>query len=212
MVGMQITVFGANGKVGSKIVDGLLRDGHQVVAFVYRNTGLSTHSNLVIIEGDVHSADDVAQALKGTEVVVSALGSWGTKTKDILTAGMTNIVPAMQEQHIRRIVSLTGADAWDATDKPSFVRSVFHLFLKCVAPKILRDGERHIAILRSSGLDWTVVRSPVMKEQGKRGYVLQDRPLMPWDTIARDDVADAMLQLVKTGEFSQQSPFIRRAT
>jgi putative NADH-flavin reductase len=207
---MQITVFGANGKVGSKVVEGLLKNGHVVVAVVYKNNGMKPHPNLKIQEGDVHLADSVAHALEGSTVVVSALGSWGTKTKDILTAGMTNIVPAMQEQGIHRIVSLTGADARDESDKPSPARSVFHAFLRCTAPRILRDGEQHIAILRASGLDWTVVRSPVMKEQGKRGYVLREAPLKPWDSIVRDDVAAAMVRLVEVGGFSQQSPFIKR--
>lgn len=207
---MQITVFGANGKVGSKVVSGLLENGHSVVGFVHKDNGAQSHPNLTIVEGDVHNPDDVARALDGSAVVVSALGSWGTKSKDILTGGMTNIVPAMKERRITRIVSLTGADAWDATDKPSFTRRLNHSLLGLFAPRILRDGERHMAILRESHLEWTVLRSPVMKEQGKRGFVLQNTPLKPWGTIMRDDVASAMVQLAQSKDYVQQSPYIRR--
>lgn len=207
---MQVTVFGANGKVGSKVVEKLLTKNHKVVAFVYKAQNMPNHPNLTVVQGDIHNVTDVSSALKGSQAVVSALGSWGTASKDILTAGMQAIVPAMQSQQITRIISLTGADAWDSTDTPSLFRRLNHFALGLIAPRILRDGEQHIAALRESGLDWTVLRSPVMKEEGKLGYTLQDRPLQLWSTIMREDVANALVQLLADNTYLQQSPYIKR--
>lgn len=207
---MNITVFGASGKVGSKVVAKLLAQGHHVKAFVYSESHLQPQPHLIIIQGDVRKAEDVALALDGSEAVISALGSWGTKTKDILSSGMNVIAPEMEKLGIKRIVSLTGADARDSQDKPKILNKLSHFVLGLLAPKIMRDGEVHIARLRESNLDWTVLRSPVMKENGQLGYVLRDKPLLPWASIARDDVASALVELVTSQNYAHACPFIAR--
>ncbi|HEX5744259.1 MAG TPA: NAD(P)H-binding protein [Candidatus Saccharimonadales bacterium] len=77
--------------------------------------------------------------------------------------------------------------------------------------KILADSERHISLLEQSGLDWTVVRSPIMAKRGDamRFRLTYDRP-MPWATINRHSVAAAMLRLVEDRKYSGRAPFIVR--
>jgi putative NADH-flavin reductase len=206
---MKIAVFGANGKVGQRIVTQLLSDGHEVRAFTHSNSQLASHPKLETIRGDVRERSDVARAIQGSDAVISALGSWGTKSKDILATGMRSIIPAMEAAGIRRIVSLTGAGARDSVDRPPLLERISRPLLLLVAPKILRDGEQHIALLRASNLDWTVVRSPVMRDHGRRGYQLTDRALAPWATIQRDDVVSAMTALINTVKHSRSAPFIK---
>lgn len=207
---MNITVFGANGRVGSKIVARLLSDGHSVTAFIHGSSRLPEHEKLKLVQGDIHKSADVLKAVTGSEAVVSALGSWGTKSKDILTAGMQNIIPAMEQLGLRRIVSLTGGGAVDSTDKPSAFDKATHALMNMVAPQILRDGEAHIALLRASSLDWTVVRSPIMLERANSGYELVTTPPVVWAIIRRDDVVAAMVNLVLGNDLTKSAPFIVR--
>ncbi|MCA9325223.1 NAD(P)H-binding protein, partial [Candidatus Saccharibacteria bacterium] len=81
-----------------------------------------------------------------------------------------------------------------------------NLPLIAFAPKVLRDGEDHLAILSKSDLDWTVVRSPVMTGGSGVGYKLQDSPngLL----INRSAVAKAMVDLVETNAWVKQAPYI----
>lgn len=207
---MNIVAFGANGRVGSKIVARLLNDGHAVTAFIHGPSRLPEHENLQLVQGDIHKSEDVVKAVMGSEAVVSALGSWGTKSKDILTAGMQNIIPVMEAAGITRIVSLTGAGAEDNTDKPTAFDKATHALMNMAAPQILRDGEAHIELLRSSSLDWTVLRSPIMQEGSKSGYELVTTPPTPWATIKRDDVVTAMVNLVLGTDLAKSAPFIVR--
>lgn len=207
---MNITVFGANGKVGSKIVARLLADGHSVKAFIHGESRLETDPKLSLVTGDIHSSRDVETALAGADAAVSALGSWGTKSKDILTTGMQNIIPAMKAKGIKRIISLTGAGAYAPDDKPDLLAKLNHSLLGLTAPKILHDGEEHIKLLAKSKLDWTVLRSPIMKQDGKRGYQINNHVPSPWATINRDDVVEAMVDLLKADQYSKTSPFILR--
>lgn len=207
----QITVFGANGKIGSRIVKLLLKKGYKVVAFVHENNNVSSKPNLRIFQGDVHNPVDVQKATEGSDVVVSALGSWGAPKKDVLGSGMHSIIPAMQANKIKRIVSLTGSDAKDPHDKPSIFNRVSHAFFEAAAFKIKHDGERHMRLLRASNLDWTVLRSPVMNDAGEKGhYALRMTIPGVFATINRDDVAAAMVYLAETGEYSRKSPIIYR--
>lgn len=46
---------------------------------------------------------------------MSALGSWGTESKDILSSVIVNIIKAMKAEKVSRIISLTGTDAFCQT-------------------------------------------------------------------------------------------------
>lgn len=208
---MQITVFGANGKVGRLVVGELLARHHQVVAVVHSKSPFTDDSNLRVVKGDVYLPRQVAEAVAGSQAVISTLGSWGTPGKDVLSVGMANIIPAMQANGIRRIVSLTGSGAFAAGDDISSLDSATHTLMDLAAGKVLRDGEQHIRLLQASGLDWTVLRSPVMTNGSVTAYRLQPGRPLPWATISRYTVAHAMADQFADASFLYQAPFIVRA-
>lgn len=208
---MKVVVFGANGKVGRIVVSELLKRGHAVTAFVRGEYYFPKDKKLRIIEGDAYDPFSVMSAIKDNDAVVSALGSWGTKHKNVLTEGMRNIIPAMRKHGATRIVSLTGADCRAPDDKPSFVHNLIHALLSMLATKILKDGEAHLDQLIASNLDWTVIRSPVMNESGNPDlYKLSyTRPRL-WRTIHRYSVAYAMADSLESKDHIKQAPFITR--
>lgn len=206
---MNIIVFGASGKVGSLVVKELLKRGHNVTGFVYGKNPFKDEKNLKIISGDIKSADDVMQAVKGQDAVISTLGSWGTKTKDILSSGMKNIIPAMEKNKVTRIISLTGADARDVDDNPNIINDLTHMFFGLIAGKIMKDGEDHIKQLRNSRLDWTIIRSPVMKNTGEFGnYKLSNKLPMPWQSINRKDLVLSMVDQIENTDYIKSSPVV----
>lgn len=207
----QITVFGANGRIGSRVVKLLLSKQYKVVAFVHGQHDFDHNPNLKVIKGDIYNKSDVLKAIKGSEAVVSTLGSWGAPRKDVLTAGMNAIIPAMEAQNVHRIVTLTGSDARVPDDKPSIFHKLSHAFFGAAAPKIMLDGEEHMRLLRSSTLDWTTLRSPVMNDSGFSAE-FRLRMHLPgiFATINRDAVANAVVWLAETGEYNHKAPVIYR--
>jgi putative NADH-flavin reductase len=196
---MRIVIFGANGRVGNLVVKEALKRGHKVSAFVHSRSSFDYNPSLKIVKGDIYNPKDVENAVKGSDAVISALGSWGTPKKDILTTGMKNIIPAMQNNKTKRIVSLTGSDALAPGDTKTLIYILSHFTLSRLAPKILKDGETHIKLLSDSDLNWTVVRSPVMNSRPK-----------PWSTINRKSVALAMLDLAESNKNVKSAPHIIR--
>jgi len=205
---MKILVLGASGKVGQKVVPLLLSEGHKVRAFVHNHNPFESAPNLEVIRGDVHKPDDMAKAIKGMDAVIGTLGSWGTATKDIQVSAMQNLIPAMRAAGIKRIVSLTGSGAYDPADKLTISKFIGRL----VPLKVFKDGSRHISLLSESDLDWTVLRSPVMKESGDlKGYKIGEKWPGAFSTINRNSVARALVELVGSRNWVKKSPYIKKA-
>ncbi|HSX43502.1 MAG TPA: NAD(P)H-binding protein [Candidatus Saccharimonadales bacterium] len=200
---MQITVFGASGKVGRLIVAQGLRRGYTIVAFVHAQSPFEPSAQLIIRKGDVYNARDVAEAIRGSQAVVSCLGSWHTRGKDVLSRFVVSIVPAMREQNIARIVTLTGVGV---QQKPSWLyrAAMRSLPLVPVAGKVFADADRHVQLLVRSGLQWTTICSPVMNAGNKAGYVLRHHQGLPLPRVTRTAVAAAMLdQLTATDHIAE---------
>lgn len=208
---MQVTVFGANGKVGRLVVLKALENRYIVNAFVHGSSTFKPSEKLNVIQGDIYSYTDVEKALSGSNAVISTLGSWGTPNKDILTVGMTNIIPAMKKLGIGRIITLTGAEARAKGDNLGIIHRLMHLFLNVVAKKILADGEMHIKLLENSGLEWTTFRSPVMNDNGSVKFKLSNKRSLPWKNINRESVARAIINQITSNENISKAPFIERA-
>lgn len=207
----QITVFGANGRIGTLVVNRLLTKKYKVVAFVHRSHNFEPHENLRIIQGNIYDSASVKDAIKGSKAVISTLGSWGTPKKDILSTGMKHIIPAMETNKVKRIITVTGSDAFEPMDKPNTYLKLRHKLFSMLASSIMRDAEEHMRLLRSSRLDWTVVRSPVMTDRGADdGYVLRNKFPKFIATVSRNAVADAIIWLLETGEYVRRAPIIYR--
>ena len=207
---MHITIFGASGKVGRQVVTGLLAQGHEVTAFVHSHSPFDEHTKLQVVRGDVHDATAVRKAVQGSDVTISTLGSWHTKSKDILASAVANIILAMQGQGTKRLMTLTGAGALWEHDQPSLFDKANHMLLSLIAPNILRDGEEHLRQLTDSGLDWTCLRSPIMTHGRRSSYRLIDSLPAPWATIPRTAVVAALIEQITNIDHLKQAPFIRR--
>jgi putative NADH-flavin reductase len=101
---MQVTILGANGRVGQEVVRICLERGHQVVALAHSHDPFTPQLGLIVLKGDIYKAGDIATAVQGSQAVISTLGSWGTKDKNVLESAMQQLIPVMQEQAIKRLL------------------------------------------------------------------------------------------------------------
>lgn len=223
-----VAVFGANGRVGSLVVNELVSRGYAVRAFVHSSKKLGDTKDVQFIQGDIGDVTKVQEALIGADAVLSALGSWGTKQKNILTMGMKVIVPQMEKKGLQRLISLTGADAWTGAQmedfrlkrrlffgtynhRPAVLQAFAHRIFSTLAGKIVEDGENHMKLLESSSLDWTVIRSPVMNNRGESEFELTNTYPWPWATINRTGVAISMVDQIENTNYVRQAPYIGRS-
>jgi hypothetical protein len=124
--------------------------------------------------------------------------------------GIRNIVRAMQRHGARRIVTLSGGGLRDdANDRPKPADHTIRFLLKAISGRVLADAEEHLAVLRGSGLDWTVVRGPRLLETSGRGtYRVGSVGVGTSTKISRDDLADFILTQVEDATFVHAMPFV----
>jgi putative NADH-flavin reductase len=207
---MKVTVLGATGKAGRHVVEQALADGHEVTALARTPAKLDIrHERLRVVQGDVEDAERLEQAVTGADAVISTVGQTKTSSPELLERLAQNLVPAMQKQGVRRLVTLVGAGVPDERDEGSLGRSFMRGLMKLVARKLLEDAERHAQIVRSSDLDWTLVRPPRLTDGERQGqYRTGYLRLGPKESISRADVAEFMLDLAGNGRYVREAPMV----
>ena len=164
---MNVLVVGATGGSGRAAVRSLLAAGHRVTAFARGARSLEGMSaDLRCVVGDAMDASQLRDAMPGHDAVVVTLGiaenpirvRWsGAKStaSNVRSAGTANIVDAMRDKGVRRLVVQTSYGVGETRDRlPALYRMMFSLLLK---PQIA-DTEVQEQVVRRSGLDWTLAQ------------------------------------------------------
>lgn len=187
-----------------------LAAGHEVRALVRDPSKLHMgHERLVVIGGDVLDAAKVEETIAGTDAVLSVLGRTKTSPKGVQTRGTENIVAAMEEHGVRRLVSLTGAGVGDPRDEPKLVDRAITFLLKRLQPDVLEDGVRHAEAIKASGLEWVIVRGPRLTEGPKKGeYRVGMVGKNSGTRISRADLAQFMLGQLTTDAYLRRMPVV----
>ena len=207
---MKLAIFGATGKTGIPLVKQALDAGHEVKAFVRSPEKMSVkHERLELVQGDATDPKAVERAVQGTDAVLSALGHAKGSPDDVQTVATRNIVAAMKRHKVERIVSLTGAGVSDPQDQPKLTDRAIKFLLSTLQKSVLTDAENHADVLRRSGLDWVIVRGPMLtegKHTGKYrvGYIGKNSGMR----IPRADVADFMLKQLSDDRYLHQAPMV----
>jgi putative NADH-flavin reductase len=209
-LGLRVVVFGASGRTGRQLVEQALEGGHEVTAFVRDSSKLGIEGEgLSVVVGDVMDAARVEEAVAGQDAVLSALGHTKTSAKDVRAVGTKNIVAAMKKHGVRRLVSLTGAGVRDPRDQPKLIDKAIRFLLKTLQRDVLEDAERHAGIIRESGLEWVIVRGPMLTDGPKTGeYRVGYVGKGSGTKASRADVAGFMLEQLTDDTHLGHAPMI----
>ncbi|CDO10570.1 LysR family transcriptional regulator [Mycolicibacterium cosmeticum] len=176
---MNISVIGATGLIGSKVVALLERDGHHVVA-ASRASG-----------ADVLTGDGLTDALAGADVLVDVVNSPSFDdgpVLDFFTRSSANLVAAAKAAGVRHYVALSIVGV-DALPESGYMRA--------------KVAQEHT--ITASGLPYTIVRATQFQEFAEgivasldAGDVVRvpDALIQP---VAADDVAAAVARVATAG-------------
>lgn len=206
-----IALFGATGQTGKLLLEEALTAGHEVKALVRNAAKLKReHPRLIVFEGDVLKEEDVRKIVEGTDIVVSLFGHVKGSPDWLQTDGTKNIVSAMKENKLDRIISLSGGGlAFPEKDEPKFVDKMIRTIMKIAVPKVLNDAIEHHKVLQDSGLKWTIVRGPRLTNEPKLGsYRVGWVGVNASTKISRAELANFILTQVEDESFNLQMPFV----
>ncbi len=106
---MKALVTGANGFLGSKIVELLLDQDAEVRALIHRSSDNLPETGVELISGDVRDYESIREASREVDVVfhtAAIAGIWGEwkNYHAINTVGTRNVVEACQANHVPKLV------------------------------------------------------------------------------------------------------------
>ncbi len=193
---MPILITGGTGFVGSSIVSAL--SGH-LLRLLIRDpvrANVQASSNVEIVQGDVTIPSSLESAIRGCDTVIHLVAiideSGGMTFDQVIRQGTVNVVNAAKGANVNRFIDMS---ALGASDRPGF--------------DYMQAKWRAEEAVKTSGLDWTIVRPSVIFGPGD-GFinalagVVRRLPVIPvvgdgqtrFQPISVKDVADAFAAIV----------------
>jgi putative NADH-flavin reductase len=197
---MDLAVFGANGPTGRQVVRQALTAGHHATAVTRKpDDHLLSSPHLDVVAADVTDPDGVGRVLSGPQAVISTFGVPYSKNEiTVYSQGIANITRAMTIHGVERLVcvSSTTVATEEAPGESLFWRKVVIPVLRNTVGRTLYDDMTRMEdIVRSSGLDWTVVRPAGLFDAAEptADYDVAPRRLTGRFT-SRADLADTLVR------------------
>lgn len=199
-----------------------IAQGHHVTAFVRGPSKMSArHERLNVVVGDAFDPGRVREAVAGNEAVISVLGARQLSNplrpgspgdpKGPASVGAENIVAAMKEHGLKRLVCQTAWGVGESREGAGFAGA---FFMKVLVPPLLRDEyadkEAQERIVRQSELEWIIVRPMILTNGPWTNDYRARADLKPGRRpyISRGDAADFLMRQLTDDAFIHKAPAI----
>jgi len=202
---MKITVIGAAGRLGQRVVEEAARRDHQVTGLARHPERLARPDLLTgIAAGDGRDRDVVAGAVADADAVISTLPG-GMRKDPHQAADVTRAVTtAMRDHGVHRLV-ITSVYPIVGT-RP---RTVMWLLRKVLATPYADIAEAE-QITGASGLDWTIARLNRLTDKAPAGPPYATTGLLERPTgLSRADAATLLVDLAETRDHARQALNVR---
>lgn len=162
---MKVLVVGANGRVGSLLVDKLVENGHFIYAGTRRDNLTSNTSNVRYVHIDLlASTDEIAENMYDAEAIFFVAGSRGKDLLKIDLNGAVNVMRAAESKKIKRFIMLSSVfslepDKWDQA------------FLKDLTNYNIAKHFADHWLINNTELDYTILQPGALKEEPGSGNI-----------------------------------------
>jgi len=198
---MRLFVLGATGRTGKTLVAQGLARGHEITAFG-RSAFNGKAESLRVVVGNPMQANDLAMALGGNDIVLSALGTRGLGATSVLADSVRATIEAMRYASVRRLVIVSSSLLDPNIGRiPRFLRRTF-------LRHHVQDQRAMEKQVTESDLDWTVLRAARFKNGPFTGRYLVNAESEQTETLgvpmSREDVACMVLDTAERGNYIRQ--------
>ena len=205
---MKLSIFGGTGKTGQHLVRKALERGHEVIALARTPSKLTIqHQDLTVVEGDVRNPETVDFVIQNADGVINAIGPTPNSPDDLMEKAAENIVSAMKEHGVERLIWSTGAGVKAPQDEPTFMHKAITFLLKLVSSDVLENSLRGAEIVQNSDLKWTIARAPMLTDEpGSGNFYVGFVSSEMGRALSRENFADFMLDLVEGDDWVHEMP------
>ncbi len=211
---MKLVVLGASGGCGRELVKEAARRGHTTTAVVRGSSKLEAPAGVEVLRGDLTSVAFLQSAVRGQDVVLSALGlrmpglaPWAKpEVPDFLDRATPALVQAMRAEGVKRVVAISAGGVGDSRELiPAAFKAIIATTSLRTAYAALERMER---VYLESGLEVCICRPTGLTDEPATGRAVVARGFTGRATIPRADVAAWMLDTAERGAFEHRTPMI----
>lgn len=205
---MNVIIFGSTGNTGRQVVTQALEQGHQVTAFARSAEKLGLrHENLRVVQGDVLDFPAVEAAVAGQDAVICTLGAPPRDKNHLRERGTENILRAMENTGVRRLVAQSTVGIGDSHDALPF--HMKYILVPLLLGRAFADHAKQEERIRESQADWTIVRPAALKEGKYTGsyqvdYTADNHNVT--SNISYADTAEFMLKQLADSTYVHRTP------
>lgn len=209
---MKVAVIGSTGYVGSHLVKELAERNYDVIAIARHIHNIPSGQRIVRAEIDIHNHQQLVNALKGADVVVSAFNAgWSNPNLyEDFTKGALAIQQAVKDAGVKRFIVVGGAgslvvDGKRLVDSPDFPKEI--------KPGALAAADYLDTLRKEQELNWTMI-SPAIEMNSQAGGIRTgkyrtglDHPVFDAEGRSRlsvEDLAVAIADEIEQKQFINQ--------
>jgi uncharacterized protein YbjT (DUF2867 family) len=210
----KVLIIGASRGIGLETVRAALRASHSVRALARSAASIPIQdANLDKVSGNALDPDTIRNVLRDIDMVIQTLGVDFSPRLVFEGTGLFSestriLVHAMKAAGLKRLIAVTGLGAGDSRGHGGLLYDavVFPLLLK----RVYDDKDVQEWIIRSSGLDWTIVRPGLLTNNPATGRyrVLTSSKDWRFGMISRADVANFLVRLINDRALIGTTPLV----
>jgi putative NADH-flavin reductase len=209
---MKIAILGSTGFVGKVLIHKAVAAGYQIKTLARTPEKLEDIRDKVeIVQGGVFTPSAIEETIKGTEAVLSTIGPPAGKQCDpkLYEKAMKEIVRSMDKYNIKRYIHIGGAGHEGGENENwTLNRRFLRLFLNLFGKQILVAKHLEWEVLKTSDLDWTLVRPPRIANEEASGNLFADEKNLESLKVGVGDLTDFILDQITSKVWLRKAPLV----
>lgn len=209
----QITILGATGMVGRNLLQKAGEKDLKVKILARDASKLNDHPKSVeVIEGSYFDKNILKDAIEGSNAILSTIGPSilypvsATEEKRYIDS-MAFIIEQMEANNQHRWINISGAGVKMTNENMPLARKLLRMKLMAKSKSIMTIKERELQMLENSDLDWTSVRSPLIR--GKvNGDFCADENTFCGNSVDLNQLSDFMLSEINDNKWIKMAPVV----
>ena len=212
---MHLTIFGADGATGARLVEAGLAAGHDLRAcHLGESPPERRHERLTWMRADLIGAEGLGPALEGADAVLNAVGiDAGPSTvidpPPLHTKGTVHLIEAMRAAGVGRLVTISASFVETTARGPVWFRAAASTGLRAIFDQL---ATMELILRATETLRWTAVRPGWLLDEGPSGDYRVFPEVIPEDLIRTrtGDLAAFMLACAEGDLHVRETPAIAR--